>query len=177
VCRVERRAARGALSATLSALASWLGASPHGDGTRLRRVGAGTGAESGSTLTGLRGLADRSTAELIAEVGDPRRFTEGGFARFNGCAPLPCSSGEGGGQPVRHRFNPGGYRRVNAVLHHMAITQLRCEPRARELYDHARLRGHTNTEAMRVLKRRLSDVVYRRMIHDATARYETAPLT
>ena len=118
----------------------------------------------GSTLNGLRGLAARSSAELLAEIGDPRRFTEGGFVRFNGSAPLPCSSGEGGGQPVRHRFNPGGNRRVNAVLHHMAITQLRREPRGRELYDQVRQPGHTNTEAMRILKRKLSDVVYRRMI-------------
>ena len=127
---------------------------------------------AGSTLAELRGIAARSAAELLVEVGDPRRFTEGGFARFNGSAPLPCSSGEGAGEPVRHRFNPHGNRRVNCVLHHMALTQLRCEPRARQLYDHARQRGHTKTEAMRILKRRLSDVVYRRMIRDleATAR-------
>ena len=121
---------------------------------------------SGSTLTELRGIAARSAAELLVEVGDPRRFTEGGFARFNGSAPLPCSSGEGAGEPVRHRFNPHGNRRVNCVLHHMALTQLRCDPRARQLYDHARQRGHTKPEAMRVLKRRLSDVVYRQMIRD-----------
>ena len=127
---------------------------------------------TGSTLAKLRGIATRSAAELLVEVGDPRRFTEGGFARFNGSAPLPCSSGEGAGEPVRHRFNPHGNRRVNCVLHHMALTQLRCDPRARELYDHSRQRGHTKTEAMRVLKRRLSDVVHRRMIRDleATAR-------
>jgi transposase len=121
---------------------------------------------TGSTLADLRGIATRSAAELLVEIGDPRRFTEGGFARFNGSAPLPCSSGEGAGEPVRHRFNPHGNRRVNCVLHHMALTQLRCEPRARDLYDHARQRGHTKTEAMRILKRRLSDVVHRRMIRD-----------
>jgi transposase len=124
---------------------------------------------TGSTLAELRGIATRSAAELLVEVGDPRRFTEGGFARFNGSAPLPCSSGEGAGEPVRHRFNPHGNRRVNCVLHHMALTQLRCEPRARELYDHARHRGHTKTEAMRIVKRRLSDVIYRRMIRDLDA--------
>jgi len=124
---------------------------------------------SGSTLVELRGIATRSAAELLVEVGDPRRFTEGGFARFNGTAPLPCSSGEGGGEPVRHRFNPHGNRRVNCVLHHMALTQLRCEPRARQLYEQARHRGHTKTEAMRILKRRLSDVIYRRMIRDIEA--------
>jgi hypothetical protein len=58
----------------------------------------------------LCGLSTRSVAELLVEVGDPRRFTEGGFARFNGSAPLPASTAEGPGEPVRHRYNPGGNR-------------------------------------------------------------------
>jgi transposase len=66
--------------------------------------------QSGSTLDELCGLSTRSVAELLVEVGDPRRFTEGGFARFNGSAPLPASTAEGPGEPVRHRFNPGGNR-------------------------------------------------------------------
>jgi uncharacterized protein YpiB (UPF0302 family) len=48
----------------------------------------------------------------------------------------------------------------------MAVTQLRCEPRARDIYDHARERGHTKKEAMRILKRHLSNVVRKRMIRD-----------
>lgn len=124
---------------------------------------------SGSTLEQLRGLATVSVAELLVEVGDPRRFTDGGFARFNGTAPLAASTAEGPGEPVRHRYNPGGNRRVNAVLHRMAVTQLRCEPRAQALYANARARGHTKKEARRILKRHLSDVVYRRMIRDVEA--------
>ena len=78
---------------------------------------------AGSTLGELRGIAERSDAELLVEVGDPRRFAgEGGFARFNGTAPLPASSAEGDGEPVRHRLNRGGNSRVNAVLHRMAVT-------------------------------------------------------
>lgn len=124
-------------------------------------------ARAGSTLGELCGLADRSVAELLVEVGDPRRFAgEGGFARFNGTAPLPASSAEGDGEPVRHRLNRGGNRRVNAVLHRMAVTQRRCEPRAQKIFDDARKRGHTKKEAMRVLKRHLSNVVYRRMLAD-----------
>lgn len=52
------------------------------------------------------------------------------------------------------------------MLHRMAVTQLRCEPRAQELYDNARKRGHTKKESMRILKRHLSNVVYRGMIAD-----------
>ncbi len=125
--------------------------------------------QSGSTLGELSGLSTRSVAELLVEVGDPRRFTEGGFARFNGSAPLPASTAEGPGEPVRHRYNPGGNRRVNAILHRMAVTQLRCEPGAQRIYANARAGGHTKKEARRILKRRLSDVIYRRMIRDLAA--------
>ena len=119
-----------------------------------------------TTLGQLRGLSTRSVAEPLVEVGDPRRFTEGGFARFNGSAPLAASTAEGPGAPVRHRLNPGGNRRVNAILHRMAVTQLRCEPRAQAIYANARARGHTKREARRVLKRHLSDVIHRRMMRD-----------
>ena len=121
---------------------------------------------SSSTLGELCGLDTRSVAELLVEVGDPRRFTEGGFARFNGSAPLPASTAEGPGEPVRHRYNPGGNRRINRILHMMAITQLRCEPRAQAIFATARAKGHTKKEARRILKRHLSDVIYRRMIRD-----------
>jgi transposase len=122
--------------------------------------------QSGSTLGELCGLSTRSVAELLVEVGDPRRFTEGGFARFNGSAPLPASTAEGPGEPIRHRYNPGGNRRINAILYRMAITQLRCEPRAQRIHANARAGGHTNKEARRILKRHLSGVIYRRMIRD-----------
>jgi len=126
---------------------------------------------SGSNLHELCGIAERSQAELLVEVGDPRRFAnEGAFARFNGTAPIPASSAEGADEPKRHRLNRGGNRRVNAVLHLMAVTQLRCDERAKQIYQAARQRGHTKKEAMRVLKRHLSDVVYRRMLRDVLTR-------
>lgn len=61
---------------------------------------------------------------------------------------------------------PTENRRVNAVLHRMAITQLRREPRAQKIFNDARPRGHTKKEALRCLKRQLSDVVHRRMVRD-----------
>ena len=132
--------------------------------------------ENGSTLDQLCGLSTRSVAELLVEVGDPRRFTDGGFARFNATAPLPASTAEGPGEPVRHRYNPGGNRRVNAILHRMAVTQLRCEPRAQRIYANARANHHTKKEARRILKRHLSDVIYRRMIRDLHAQLPAQPL-
>ncbi len=131
---------------------------------------------SGSTLSELCGLETRSVAELRVAVGAPRRFTEGGFARFNGSAPLPASTAEGPGEPVRHRYNPGGNRRINAILYRMAITQLRCEPRAQAIFATARAKGHTKKEARRILKRHLSDVIYRRMIRDLACSHPAQPL-
>jgi hypothetical protein len=120
---------------------------------------------SGSTLDELCGLSTRSVAELLVEIGDPRRFTRGGFARFNGTAPLPASTAEGPGEPVRHRYNPGGNRRINAIPHRTAVTQLRCEPRAKAIYANARANHHTKKEARRVLKRHLSVECPRRRGH------------
>ena len=130
---------------------------------------------SGSTLGALCGLSTVLVSELLVEVGDPRRFTIAGFARFSASAPLAASTAEGPGEPVRHRYNPGGNRRVNRVLHLMAITQLRCEPRAQALYNNARKRGHTKKQARRILKRHLSDVIYRHMIRDLTTTLAAEP--
>ena len=122
--------------------------------------------ETRSTLTNLVGIAPRAAAEILVETGDIRRFTEAGFARFNGTAPIPATSGEGGAEPVRHRLSRGGNRRLNAVIHRMAMIQLRFEPRARTLYDRARANGHTRRESMRIVKRHLSDAIYRTVLRD-----------
>jgi transposase len=124
-------------------------------------------ATTGTTLTQLVGINVRSAAELLVESGDPRRFTDGGFGNFSGTAPIPASTGDAG-DPVRHRLNRGGNRRVNSILHIMAVTQLRHHPPARELYDRARARGKTRLEALRILKRHLARVVHRTMLADLT---------
>ena len=59
---------------------------------------------TGSTLCEVHGLSVRSAAELMVEVGDPARFTAGGFARVNGTAPLPASSAEGDHEPVQRIY-------------------------------------------------------------------------
>jgi transposase len=132
--------------------------------------------EAGSTLDELPGISTRSAAELLVQAGDPRRFAgEGSFARFNGTAPLAASSAEGDDEPKRYRLDRGGNRHINAVLHRMAVTQLRCDPRAQLLFQSVRKRGHTKAEAMRVLKRHLSNVVYRRMLTDLERKTATSP--
>lgn len=123
-------------------------------------------ASSGSTLTEIVGIAPRAAAEILIETGDIDRFTEAGFARYSGTAPVPASSGEGPNQPIRHRLSRGGNRKLNAAIHRIAMIQLRYEPRARTLFDNAVARGHTRREAMRILKRHLASVIYRTMLRD-----------
>jgi hypothetical protein len=77
---------------------------------------------------------------------------------------------EGDGEPIRHRLNRDGNRRVNAYVHRIAVTQLRCEPGARTIYDEAPTRPHQEKEAMRIQaapQRR----VFRRMLKDLTTRH------
>jgi len=85
------------------------------------------------------------------------------FASWNGTAPIDASSGD----QVRHRLSRAGNRQINPVLHIMAVVQLR---HGGAYYDRKVAAGKTPREAMRCLKRRLSDVVYHQMVLDARAR-------
>lgn len=119
---------------------------------------------SGSTLVDIVGISTVVAARLLGEVGDIRRFpTSSAFAAGNGTAPLDVSSGRN----EHHRLNRGGNRRINRALYTIAITQTRHEPRAADYLARKRSSGHTRRGALRCLKRRLSDVIYRTMLEDA----------
>ena len=119
-------------------------------------------------LVNLYGVGPLVAGRVLAEVGDVGRFpTKDQFATYNGTAPLDVSSGD----QVRHRLSRSGNRRVNHVLHIMAVTQIR-NPKSegRAYYERKRSEGKTTKEALRCLKRRLSDVVYRQLVADHYAR-------
>jgi len=122
---------------------------------------------TGSTLTQLNGIGPSGAARLLVEVGDISRFpTKAHFASWNGTAPIDASSGQQG----RHRLSRAGNRQINRTLHIMAVVQLRHRgSKGRAYYDRKVAAGKTPMEAMRCLKRRLSDVVYRQMVADANA--------
>jgi transposase len=129
-------------------------------------------AETGTTLTGLHGIGPSGAARLLVEVGDITRFpSKAHFASWNGTAPIDASSGE----QVRHRLSRAGNRQINRVLHIMATVQLRNPTEGRTYFDRRKTDGKTSMEAMRCLKRRLSDLVYRQMLADALAPSATGP--
>src|SRR4029079_15747063 len=123
-----------------------------------------------TTLMDLHGIGPSGAARLMVEVGDITRFpTRGHFASWNGTAPIDASSGD----HVRHRLSRAGNRQINRVLHIMAIVQLRNPTEGRAYFDRTKARGKTSNEAMRLLKRRLSDIVYRTMVNDAARHIAT----
>ena len=121
-------------------------------------------AATGTTLTDLHGIGPSGAARLLVEVGDITRFpSKAHFASWTGTAPIDASSGD----HVRHRLSRGGNRQINRVLHIMATVQLRTPTEGRDYFDRKKADGKTSMEAMRCLKRRLSDVVYRALVADA----------
>jgi transposase len=116
------------------------------------------------TLLDERGIGPISAAKLL--VCDPQRFkSESAFARCNGTAPKPASSG----QTIRHRLSRGGDRQANNALHTIARSRARHHPQTRAYLERRRAEGKTDREAMRALKRHLSRHLYKRLI--------TIPLT
>jgi transposase len=119
-----------------------------------------------TTLVDVSGIGKLSAGKIYAEVLDVRRFpSRAHFASYTGTAPIDVSSGENN----RHRLNRGGNRRLNHVLHIAAVTQTRMPGAGQDYYRRKRAAGKTHLEAMRCLKRRISDVVYRCLVADQTA--------
>jgi transposase len=130
------------------------------------------GRNTGSGLLELHGIGPSGAARLLVEVGDIARFPDRNhFASWTGTAPVDASSGD----RVRHRLSRGGNRQINRVLHTMATVQLRNSTDGRAYYDREKAAGKSSTEAMRCLKRRLSDAVYRVMVDDLAAPNRTDP--
>jgi len=123
--------------------------------------------ESRTTLLGLFGVGPVLAATFLGEVGDIGRFpTKHHFAAHTGTAPLEASSG----QVIRHRLSRAGDRKLNHALYMMAMVQVR-RPSAGQAYYRRKLaEGKSAKEALRCLKRRLSDAVYRCLVTDQTER-------
>lgn len=118
-------------------------------------------------LLSLPGCAALSAAKLVAETADVSRFhSSAAFAMHNGTAPIPVWSGN----HERHRLNRGGNRQLNVALHRIAITQIRLGGAASDYIARRLSMGNSKTEAIRALRRQISDEVYRRLRRDYSER-------
>ena len=119
---------------------------------------------SGSTLMELPGVGPVVAARTLADTGDVARFTDRNrFASWTGTAPIEASSGE----IARHRLSRAGNRRMNHMTYIAATTQIRLDTPGRAYYRRKIAAGKTRAEAMRCLKRRISDALYRQLRTDA----------
>ncbi|CAN5540364.1 MAG: IS110 family transposase [Chloroflexi bacterium] len=104
-------------------------------------------------------------AFILGWTRDVTRFpTAAHYASYNGTAPREASSGS----RIRHRVNRGGNRMLNHAIHIAAVTERGHDTPGRAYYLRKIAEGKTDTEALRALKRRVSDAVYRHLMADAT---------
>jgi transposase len=114
-------------------------------------------------LLAVPGCGALTAAKLVGETAGIGRFrSRAAFAMHNGTAPVPVWSGN----HQRHRLNRGGNRQLNAAMHRIAVTQLRLGGAGRAYHQRRLAAGDTKTEAIRALRRRISDEVYRRLTTD-----------
>ena len=134
---------------------------------------------SGSTLTELSGIGTLNAAKILARVGTIQRFRSAdAFASYTGTAPIATGTAPiaaCSGDVTRHRLSRAGDRQLNCCLHTMAITQISRDTPGRAYYRRKRAAGKSHREALRCLKRRLSDVVYRQLMRDATTSIGAGP--
>jgi len=123
---------------------------------------------SGTTLTGIFGVGPVIAAAILGEAGDTTRFGDRDrFAACNGTAPIEVSSG---GRKI-HRLSLRGNRRPGHAIHMAAVTQIRyAHSPGRAYFDRKLAEGKTGKEALRCLKRQISDAIYARLVADAAPR-------
>ena len=127
---------------------------------------------TGTHLTDIKGVGVATAAMVLGEVGDVRRFpTKHHFATYNGTAPREYSSG---GVNTR-RLSRAGNRKLNHALHIIALSHKRYDQRGATYYAHKLADGKGKKGALRCLKRRLSDVVFRTLLDDHAHREAAGP--
>ena len=120
-------------------------------------------AASNTTVTDIYGVGPVAAALLIGYTGGIGRFGSADrYAAYNGTAPVEFSSGG----KKRHRLSMRRNRALNDAIHMVAVTQIRYDTEGRVYYDKKIDEANTKKEALRVLKRRLSNVIYRHLVAD-----------
>lgn len=119
---------------------------------------------SKTSLLEVYGVGPIVASLIVGHSGEVARFaSRHHYASYNGTAPLEASSGP----RTRHRLNPRGNRQLNHAMHMIAITQIRNDTPGRVYYQRKIDEGKSRKEALRALKRRVSDAVYRQLLIDA----------
>jgi transposase len=122
--------------------------------------------DANTSVTDVFGVGPIVASYLLGYRGDARRFpTAGHYARYNATAPIEASSGP----RVPHRLNPNGNRQLNHAIHIAALAQISHDTPGRAYYLAKQAAGKSRKEALRCLKRRISDAVYRALVSDTNS--------
>ena len=128
-------------------------------------------AQLAPSLLAIHGCGPLTAAKILGETAGAQRFhSKDAYARHTGTAPLPVWSSN----RARHRLARTGNRQLNAALHRIALTQAHWHPEARAMITRRKAAGDGGLEALRILKRRLSDIVYKAMINDTRTQHPHA---
>ena len=120
---------------------------------------------SKTSVTAVYGVGPVGACIILGHAGDVTRFkSRDHFASYNATAPIEASSGPS----KRHRLNQRGNRQLNHAIHIAAITQIRNDTPGRLYYQRKIAEHKSNKEALRALKRKISDAVYRQLLLDAS---------
>jgi transposase len=124
--------------------------------------------EHGTSLTDIGGVGTILAARVLAQTGSITRFdTAAHFASYAGVAPIELASGE----HTRHRLSRAGNRQLNCAIHLIATQQVRHNRDGGRIYYQRKIaEGKTSKEAMRCLKRRIANRLYRVLRHDERQR-------
>jgi len=138
-----------AVDARLAQIATRMAEALHARGTRLLEV---------------QGVGPVLAVRLLGRTGRPSRFpSAAAFASYTGVAPIEVASGD----RTRHRLSRSGDRQLNSALHLVAVTQVRMPNSVGRCYYNRKIaEGKSHNEAMRCLKRRIADHVWRLMLLD-----------
>ena len=158
----------GAVEAARGELAAAFAEDLRGIDARIRKTRAKLATAiqaTGTSLTGLFGVGPVIAAAVIGDVRDVSRFPgRDHFAAYNGTAPIEVSSG----QRKVYRLSRRGNRRLNHAIHMAAVTQIRHRhSQGRAYYDKKLAEGKTPKEALRSLKRQVSNAIFACLQADA----------
>lgn len=126
----------------------------------------------GSTLPAIDGVGPVTAARILGRTRRASRFASGSrYANYTGTAPIEVASAE----RARHRLSRGGDRQLNAAIHVVAVTQVRMpNSLGRAYFERKIAEGKTRNEALRCLKRKLAEHLWRIMINDERRAADTA---
>jgi transposase len=135
--------------------------------TRLEREITELVGQLAPQLVSEPGFGPLTAAKLVGEIAGAQRFcTDAKLARAAGVAPIPVSSGN----TNRHRLDRGGNRQINATIHRIAVTRLRCHPETQDYIARKRAEGKSTKEAIRCLKRHLTRRLWHLLLDAAPPR-------